>query len=378
MKKLFIFSALILSVSLSFAQTWQATIKKGTQTNSVKLFLKASEAITNQYLNSLEFAILIPATVNPQPEVKLLSNSISHLTWEGFPAAKQVSDETFLGKAFKSYYFRADGSNVANNNFPATEFEAVEIILTGAGLTDVYLAQLPDGGSTGFVNFYLATNIKADANDVNPFYGSGSFNDGKGYSGESYVKLTDVDLPVNFMSFYALKASGASKLVWDVENDINNQYFEIERSEDGRNYSKIGSVNAKANGKSSNSYEFLDNGFQNANAASVYYRIKQVDKDGAVTYSVIRTLKIDKNALLNLFPNPVKSVTKLSFDSKTEYKASILVRDISGKIVLNKAVLVNKGVNNFDINLQNVAAGEYNVTLLSPAGSENIKLTKIQ
>jgi hypothetical protein len=114
-----------------------------------------------------------------------------------------------------------------------------------------------------------------------------------GMDGEGSINFDDfqispviaaaVPLPVRFSSFNAKSMSGGVALTWNVEAEENLSGYVIERSQDGRSFSKIGYVDAA----SQRSYSFTDN----RPLASAYYRIKSVDADGKYMYSTTLSLR---------------------------------------------------------------------------------------
>lgn len=78
------------------------------------------------------------------------------------------------------------------------------------------------------------------------------------------------------------EASQSVIIMWHVQNQINNNYFEIMKSEDGINFTTIGSINGIENRFIIKAYSFVD---QTSNSLTTNYKIKQVDLDGKEHYS---------------------------------------------------------------------------------------------
>lgn len=135
-------------------------------------------------------------------------------------------------------------------------------------------------------------------------------------TGETFM-LDDVEiwdmsslLPVELTEFYGKQLNNVVKLFWSTASEINNEFFEIQRSYDGIVYTKIGSVQGKGNTSYTTNYEFIDNTINNTIA---YYRLKQVDFDGAYKeYDPIAIQYLDKKDLsifywFNLIGQEVKN-----------------------------------------------------------------------
>lgn len=112
---------------------------------------------------------------------------------------------------------------------------------------------------------------------------------------------SDDPLPVDFVSF-TYKVDGKDVILnWTTSNEINNDYFAIERAENTDEYTVIGKTDGAGTTDERSDYEFRD-----TNPLDVaYYRIKQVDFDGKSSYSkVIRVTFSNIFEDLVVYPNP--------------------------------------------------------------------------
>lgn len=106
-------------------------------------------------------------------------------------------------------------------------------------------------------------------------------------------------VPVKLLQFTGVRKSGFSQLDWAISRESNASLFDIERSDDGRNFSKIGAVLAS----SGTSYGFNDYLPVKGNA---WYRLRIVDRNNAVTYStVVMVTDRVQNEGLYVVSNPV-------------------------------------------------------------------------
>ena len=112
-----------------------------------------------------------------------------------------------------------------------------------------------------------------------------------------------VPLPVTLSSFTASLVNNQNQLKWTTASETNNAGFEVQSSQDGASFNKIGFVASKAsNSSSSLSYTFQD---KSATAGTTYYRLKQLDFDGKFTYSDIKAVNNQFAASeVTVFPNP--------------------------------------------------------------------------
>ncbi len=153
-------------------------------------------------------------------------------------------------------------------------------------------------------------------------------------------------LPVKLISFDAKLLSGKEVLLsWQTASETNNDFFEVERMVDGSRltvdgWEKIGKVKGNGSTNSVHNYQFTDNGLSTINRkpSTVFYRLKQVDYDGSITYSKAVSVKLNE-ALQEepiIFPNPGNG----NFIIQTPYPINeIEIFDLNGKSMLKKANL---------------------------------------
>ena len=165
-------------------------------------------------------------------------------------------------------------------------------------------------------------------------------------------------LPVDWVSFDANPANEMAHLDWAVANQYNASHFEVERSEDGQNFEPIGRVMTADQTSQVLNYEFYDVDPMSDN----YYRLKQVDLDGAYTYSVIRVVSFERSEdVLAVFPNPAKDQVNVEVAFSKVAGASVLtVLDPLGRLVktvnLSDAEFIRHR-----LDISDLAAGLYSV-----------------
>jgi len=122
-----------------------------------------------------------------------------------------------------------------------------------------------------------------------------------------YITIGSVNaatpLPVELLYFDAKPNNNRTvDLTWTTASEINSDYFIVEKSADASVWSNIGSVEAVGNSTQELNYYLEDlHPYMGIN----YYRLKQVDLNGSVTYSEIRAVKFGLTDNVTLFPNPV-------------------------------------------------------------------------
>ncbi len=179
-----------------------------------------------------------------------------------------------------------------------------------------------------------------------------------------------IPLPVKFMSFDAVVKEKAVVLNWVTTNEINHSHFDVERSFEGTNFKKIGSVSVpvKITGDK-NSYKHTDNDIELQSRQYTYYRLKQIDIDGKSGYSKVIMLRLNpkpgENMKVIVSPNPFSEKLTVSYEAAESGIASVNLMNASGQILLSKQTIVVKGYNNLHTEgLHTLSPGMYFVQLL--------------
>lgn len=156
----------------------------------------------------------------------------------------------------------------------------------------------------------------------------------------------DQPLPVSWLSFGAAAGTKQVDLQWETTEEPNNAGFHVERSATGNNWSAIGEVDARPG--SDQRYDFADNA---PLSGTSYYRLRQTDFDGRVTYSPVETVDFFGEGQIFLYPNPATSILN--------------VRLPEGAVLLGLTDLTGRSVN---VHFEG-QAGQLttNVSLLPPA-----------
>ena len=170
-------------------------------------------------------------------------------------------------------------------------------------------------------------------------------------------------VPVELASFTASTIGNDVHLSWNTATEKNNSGFEIERSRDNKSFSKIGFVQGHGTTSDSKVYSFVDKSVN----SRMYYRLKQVDYNGAYSYSktveAAALLPIEYSLNQN-YPNPFNPSTKITYSLPQDNFVSLKVYNILGNEV---ATLVNEqisaGSHEINFNASNLSSGVYYYTL---------------
>jgi len=147
-------------------------------------------------------------------------------------------------------------------------------------------------------------------------------------------------LPVKLVDFTAQAAPGGrgARLAWTTASEVNNAYFDVERSFDGTTYTQLGRVTGQGSQTTATAYTFVDQqGLGTQPAGLIYYRLRQVDLDGTAVYSPVRPVRLgaaDAAAQASLYPNPAQASTTLDLSAlpaAANYQVQVL--DATGRQV---------------------------------------------
>jgi len=147
-------------------------------------------------------------------------------------------------------------------------------------------------------------------------------------------------LPVELISFGAVKSGRNALLSWETASEINNDYFVVERSVDGKEFQAIGTVDGKGTTQEHQSYSLVD---KQPWAGINYYRLRQVDYDGKTTYSEVHSLDFRKDEI-SVHPNPANEIISIS---NPHERVQLIVRDLSGKIIVSREI--EHGIETMDV-----------------------------
>ncbi|MGB8191909.1 MAG: G8 domain-containing protein [Chitinophagaceae bacterium] len=140
-------------------------------------------------------------------------------------------------------------------------------------------------------------------------------------------------LPVSLIDFTASKIPGGIKLEWTAENEIGFSHYEMEKSNDGRNYGKIKTI-AVSTGSGIKKYSMNDS----FSSGMQYYRLKMIDLDGSFKYSRVVRIDAGKKLTVAVYPNPAKNIIFVQNMNRYE---TVSIIDFSGRVIRKKNISGN-------------------------------------
>lgn len=184
-------------------------------------------------------------------------------------------------------------------------------------------------------------------------------------------------LPIELSFFRAeLWDDNDVMLTWETYTEINNDYFTIEHSLNGKDYTQIGKVQGAGNSTDILNYEFLH---ENPENGENYYRLKQTDFDGQFEYFDIKSVYVESGGGVDdlyvdrVGPNPFTSEITLRYFSSGTRNMTLTMYSLSGGVVLQHQIGSQPGSNRLDLqDLSGLSNGTY---LLELTDNQNYRET---
>ncbi len=191
--------------------------------------------------------------------------------------------------------------------------------------------------------------------------------DGDGYYALGTIDATASPLPIELMSFDAQFDNKNVVLKWETASETNNDYFEIYRSANTEQWTKLGVVDGSGTINTIRSYSFTDN---QALQGISYYKLKQVDFDGKYTFSQIRSVNMELSEGIEIYPNPTNGIVYIN---KIDEGSRIEILDMNSRLV--ELDVIYSG-NTVKIDMKNLAKSVYFIRVISTDSIKTFKLIK--
>jgi hypothetical protein len=172
-------------------------------------------------------------------------------------------------------------------------------------------------------------------------------------------------LPVTLLNFTAVKNGSEVDIRWKTATEINNDYFTVEKSKNGIDFTAVDIVDGAGNSQSILSYQVTD---PSPYTGISYYHLKQVDYDGRSSYSKIVAVE-NEEMKIEIYPNPSQGSFKINVINEKQ-PCSIEVTDAEGRLIYKN----RESQNNSSIEINGLAKGLYIVRLVGTNTAVNRKL----
>jgi hypothetical protein len=251
----------------------------------------------------------------------------------------------------------ATGKDAASVNETVQFAGSNDLHLTGTSMGNMLLKGIPIAG----VNKDLDGNLR----NATPYMGAD--------------EVPSHPLPVTLFRFTATVQGEDALLNWATASELNNDHFVVEKTGMSKeDWQEIGVVKGKGTTSTISNYQFKDvNAFTYNN---ILYRLRQVDANGAISFSQILALQQNHkqqttNNKLLVYPNPVETSFTIQFESQNDGTATLTITSLAGVSVSKESVKLIKGINTFGATIGELQKGIYLLTIEASAGDkQTVKL----
>jgi hypothetical protein len=254
--------------------------------------------------------------------------------------------------------------------------------LTIQGLTDTLMTPIINSGSNvtisafsvdnegvtsgtkiGYLKVQTVVNRKLNASDFGTVVANVN-----GEMINARIEFTSAILGVTLTKFEAHPLSKNVELTWSTASEQQNDHFEVQRSTNGKTFSKIGTVKGQATTTVQHAYQLLD---ETPFAGINYYRLKQVDVNGQSELSKIVSVNmLNSDKTMSVYPNPVKD--KVTIETNITGNYSIELYDITGKLLQRHQATQPI----LQLSTSDLSSGVYMISVTSQAVQKTFKIVK--
>ena len=171
-------------------------------------------------------------------------------------------------------------------------------------------------------------------------------------------------LPVEMIDYNVTKKGNDVSVEWTTAQEINNQGFELYRSYDNYEFELIAEIDAKGYYGSTNQYSYTDDEIM-ANG-NVYYYLRQIDLDGAVTDYDVKSVRFEKESSITAYPNPAND--RLYIESEDTENAMVTIYSSMGTMVMQRQAALPA-----DVDVSDIPMGVYTLVIESESTVKTIR-----
>ena len=173
-------------------------------------------------------------------------------------------------------------------------------------------------------------------------------------------------LPFKFSGVTAYKNNSDIAVEWKVSNETDIVKYEVEKSTNGTDFTKVNTHLVNGNNNDTNNYIWLD---ENAQTGDNIYRIKMLGKDGSTKFSEnVIVVVVATNTGITIYPNPIKEgKIHLQMGNQPAGNYQLSVTNNSGQVIYSGTVQNNGNSSNFLINIKPAPlTGLYSLQIINP------------
>jgi hypothetical protein len=264
----------------------------------------------------------------------VLDNVVTEGYWE-------IKPSTTTGVAGGTYTVNLEGDNIS---LAAS---------TNASYTDVRVIKSPDPHTSWILQGDHGTATGANADFTVSRTGM------SGYSFFAMAFPSSAPLPVELVSFAAnCDDNNTVSVNWTTASEHNSDYYTVEKSRDGISWNVLKTIPAAGNSTQLINYSVAD---ASDISGTVYYRLTQVDIDGASKmYDIISTsCSSEKELALIAYPNPSNGQFTVKIENALGGKYDLAITDMQGKTIEEQSLDLETGTTVVKLNPVGLQPGVY-------------------
>lgn len=252
------------------------------------------------------------------------------------------SNPTFIAAIQMNGDWDADATN-SNSSARPPGADIADIAISPEIDNAAYDGSVTMGTKTDFLNAILNSANWNTSNSSN-----------QSYTGGDLTCLSPT--PVSLSSFTAEKMGAqAVSINWTTESEVNNDYFTIEHSTNGKEFNAIGEVAGAGNAAATLDYVFYH---ETPAKGANYYRLAQTDFDGTTTYSPVRTISLGKATFkAKLRPNLVRDEMNIDLSEEAGMYSTATIFGITGRAI--RTIQLERGATTQAVQLNDLNQGTY-------------------
>ncbi|MDX1940603.1 MAG: T9SS type A sorting domain-containing protein [Saprospiraceae bacterium] len=184
-------------------------------------------------------------------------------------------------------------------------------------------------------------------------------------------------LPIELVSFLGKRVDNGIQLTWRTITEYNNQFMEVQRSQDGKIFESLKQVPGKTGGFSSAplDYHVID---EQPLPGVNYYRLRQVDFDGKAHYHQIIAVLFndkDKQQAITVFPTIVSDQVNIALSEEADSDGVLYISDLNGKLFQN--MTFERGAQQWSLDVKSLPEGQYIILIKNGREVQVVRFVKI-
>lgn len=266
----------------------------------------------------------------------------------------------------------ANGCDATTNVMVGADFEYEVLHLEGCDeLSLTYTAYLSING--GALPYTVTGDYEGTITEDFEVTIAGIFDFGESYS----LTVTDANgcvqsfeaspdcgtLPVELLRLTGEVTDNGNLVMWQVGSETNCDYYTVERSVNGNDFTYLGTVGGQGTTSQAQSYDLLDT---NPPIGKAYYRLTQTDFDGTTYYlgSVMLNRAAEGGLQINeVLPVPAGDVLQVNFATLAAEKVTVNLFDVAGRLMMVNELDSQEGANNLSLDVSHLSTGVYSLVL---------------